>query len=59
MSKIDLGLILPPTGTLIYTDGVSMNYNIPVSLGAKGKQKVFSIVSEEDTEEKENKDNGK
>ena len=59
MSKIDLGLILPPTGTLIYTDGVSMNYNIPVTLGAKGKQKIFSIVSEEDTVAKEKDNNGK
>lgn len=56
MAKIDLGLILPSTGTLIYTDGVSMNYNIPTSVQSVGRTEIFSTVSE-DTET-ENEENG-
>lgn len=57
MAKIDLGLILPSTGVLIYTDGVSMNYNIPTNLQSAGRTELFSVVS--DDTETENKDNGK
>lgn len=53
MAKIDLGLILPPSGTLIYSDNVQMNYNIPTAVSLSGKHEIFSVVSEEKGE-KEN-----
>lgn len=54
MAKIDLGLILPPTGTLIYSDNVQMNYSIPTAVSLSGKHELFSVVSDEKGEE----DNG-
>lgn len=52
MARIDLGLILPSTGTLIYDDGVSMNYQIPVNGVANNRQMVFSVFTDEKEEEK-------
>ena len=52
MARIDLGLILPSTGTLIYDDGVSMNYQIPVNGVANSRQTVFSVFTDENEEEK-------
>ena len=54
MAKIDLGLILPPTGTLIYSDNVQMNYNIPSAVTLSGKHEIFSVVKDEKGED----DNG-
>lgn len=52
MARIDLGLILPSTGTLIYDDGVSMNYQIPVNGVSNSRQMVFSVFTDEKEEEK-------
>ena len=52
MAKIDLGLILPPTGTLIYSDNVQMQYNIPTAVALSGKHEIFSVVKEEKGDEK-------
>ena len=55
MAKIDLGLILPPTGTLIYSDNVQMQYSIPTAITLSGKHELLSVVKDE----KGDDDNGK
>lgn len=50
MAVIDLGLILPRQGTLIYTDNVTMNYNIPDTSQLSGVHQLFSVISEESEE---------
>lgn len=55
MAVIDLGLILPRQGTLIYTDNVTMNYNIPDTQQLSGVHELFSVSSEESEEEKNGK----
>lgn len=52
MAKIDLGLILPPTGTLIYSDNVRMQYNIPTAVTLSGKHELLSVVKDEKGDEK-------
>lgn len=56
MARIDLGLILPPTGTIIYSDAVQMNYNIPQqsALRGSGKTEILSVATDDRKETDKN-----